>query len=123
MKTWREYAHRWQAGTDWPPIEDATVKPEDRRTYLQTLGDEWGDKTWVEQLPVTFCCRRCRPKRRCWTSAAAAAELRGMSRAGVDCWSVSTSNWKFGALSPHGAAPRRRRPAPCADAAAEHSPS
>ena len=54
MKTWREYAHRWQAGTDWPPIEDATVKPEDRRTYLQTLGDEWGDKTSVEQFARDF---------------------------------------------------------------------
>jgi SAM-dependent methyltransferase len=54
MKTWGEYARRWQTDDRWPPIEDPTVSEADRKLYLEHLGDEWGDKPSVDQFVADF---------------------------------------------------------------------
>jgi ubiquinone/menaquinone biosynthesis C-methylase UbiE len=54
IKNWGEYARLWQADNSWVPIEDLTVSPNDRQSYLQNLGDEWGAKASVDQFVADF---------------------------------------------------------------------
>jgi ubiquinone/menaquinone biosynthesis C-methylase UbiE len=53
---WAEYAHQWKTdkGFALSHIEDPSVRPEERDKYLETLGDEWGDKASVDQFVEDF---------------------------------------------------------------------
>jgi SAM-dependent methyltransferase len=54
MKNWGDYAKLWQIDKDWVSIEDATVSQNARESYLEYLGDEWGNKSSVDQFVREF---------------------------------------------------------------------
>jgi ubiquinone/menaquinone biosynthesis C-methylase UbiE len=54
MKNWGEYANLWKLNRDRLAIEDRTVGRNSRDSYLQYLGDEWGNKASVNQFVQEF---------------------------------------------------------------------
>jgi SAM-dependent methyltransferase len=54
IKSWAEYAARWELDKDWVEIEDRSIGPAERDGYFVTLGDEWGTKACVDQFVADF---------------------------------------------------------------------
>jgi len=54
MKSWKEYALRWQESKAFAVIEDRSISSREREAYLQALGDEWGTKVAVDEFVNDF---------------------------------------------------------------------
>ncbi len=68
IRTWNDYAANWKVLRSIVHIEDRGVPETQRDDYLETLGDEWGDKPSVDQFVNDFLVPHC-------TDRAIAAEI------------------------------------------------
>jgi SAM-dependent methyltransferase len=51
---WDQYARCWNEDRSFVPIEDPSVAEDGRDSYLNVLGDEWGDKRSVDDVVARF---------------------------------------------------------------------